>query len=151
MNKKQFHSLDISEYSKETVCPVSVRYDFSQFAPVIKRQCIILGRYSDNQSSTSAQFVYQPPKFEHFPYPLCILSQQHFLHRLDDLMNTQKLEYRVKTNSVNQNHIIDRRSHGKGNGNPLQYSCLENSMDGGSWQDTVHEIAKSWTRLSDFT
>ena len=48
MNKKEFHSLDISEYSKETVCPVSVRYDFSQFVPVIKRQCVILGRYSDN-------------------------------------------------------------------------------------------------------
>ena len=33
----------------------------------------------------------------------------------------------------------------KGNGNPLQYSCLENSMDGGSWWTTVHGVAKSWT------
>ena len=35
--------------------------------------------------------------------------------------------------------------------NPLQYFCLENSMDGGAWWATVHEVAKSRTRLSDFT
>ena len=40
---------------------------------------------------------------------------------------------------------------GEGNGNPFQYSCLENSMDGGAWQATVHRVAKSQTRLSDFT
>ena len=43
------------------------------------------------------------------------------------------------------------RSPGGGNGNPLQYSCLENPMDRGTWQATVHGIAKSRTRLSDFT
>ena len=40
---------------------------------------------------------------------------------------------------------------GEGNGNPLQYSCLENPMDGESWSAAVHGVAKSWTRLSDFT
>ena len=39
----------------------------------------------------------------------------------------------------------------QGNGTPLQYSCLENSMDGGAWWATVHGVAKSQTRLSDFT
>ena len=44
----------------------------------------------------------------------------------------------------------------EGNGNPLQYSCPENPMDGGAWEATVHGVAKSWvakswTRLSDFT
>ena len=39
------------------------------------------------------------------------------------------------------------RSTGKGNGNPLQYSCLENSMDRGAWQARVHGVTKSWTRL----
>ena len=34
---------------------------------------------------------------------------------------------------------------GEGNGYPLQYSCLENSMDRGDWQVTVHGVAKSWT------
>ena len=42
------------------------------------------------------------------------------------------------------------RSPGGGHGNPLQYSCLENSMDGGAWWATVHGVAKSRTRLSDF-
>ena len=43
------------------------------------------------------------------------------------------------------------RSPGEGNGNPFQYSCLENPMDGGACWATVHGVAKSWTRLSDFT
>ena len=43
------------------------------------------------------------------------------------------------------------RSPGEGNGNPFQYSCLENPMDAGAWWATVHGVAKSWTRLSDLT
>ena len=39
------------------------------------------------------------------------------------------------------------RSPGGGHGNPLQYSCLENSTDRGAWRATVHRVAKSWTRL----
>ena len=42
------------------------------------------------------------------------------------------------------------RSPGVENGNPLQYSCLENSMDRGPWQATVHGVAKSQIPLSDF-
>ena len=43
------------------------------------------------------------------------------------------------------------RCPGEDNGNPLQYSCLENPMDGGAWQAAVHGIAKSRTQLRDFT
>ena len=43
------------------------------------------------------------------------------------------------------------RSPGEGNGNPLQYSCLENSMDGGAWWAIVHGVTKSRTELSNFT
>ena len=43
------------------------------------------------------------------------------------------------------------RSPGEGNGNPLQYSCLENPTDRGIWWATVHGVAKSRTQLSDFT
>ena len=43
------------------------------------------------------------------------------------------------------------RSPGEENGNPVQYSCLENPMDRGAWRATVHGVAKSWTRLSDCT
>ena len=41
------------------------------------------------------------------------------------------------------------RSPGEGNGNPLQYSCLENPIDREAWQATVHGVSKSQTRLSD--
>ena len=43
------------------------------------------------------------------------------------------------------------RSPGEGNGNPLQYGCLENPMDGGAWRATVHGVAKSQTRLHCYT
>ena len=43
------------------------------------------------------------------------------------------------------------RSPGEGNGNPLQYSCLENPMDREAWQATAHGVAKSQTQLSNFT
>ena len=42
------------------------------------------------------------------------------------------------------------RSPGEGNGNPLQFSCLENTVDRGTWPTTVHGLAKSQTGLSDF-
>ena len=42
------------------------------------------------------------------------------------------------------------RSPGEGNGNPLQYSCLENPMDRGAWRDTVHGVTKSLTQLSNW-
>ena len=50
-------------------------------------------------------------------------------------------------------HLIKRiimSAFGEGNGTPLQYSCLENPMDGEAWWAAVHGVAKSWTRLSDF-
>ena len=57
----------------------------------------------------------------------------------------------VKNPSVNEGDInsisVLERSPGGGNGNPLQYFCLENSMDRGTWRATVHSVPKSWTRL----
>ena len=41
------------------------------------------------------------------------------------------------------------RSPGEGNGNPLQYSCMENPMDRGAWQAIVHGVTKSWIWLND--
>ena len=41
-------------------------------------------------------------------------------------------------------------SPGEGNGNPFQYSCLENPMDRRAWWATIHRVAKSWKRLSDY-
>ena len=44
-----------------------------------------------------------------------------------------------------------REGPGEGHGNPLQYSCLDNPMDRGVWQATVHRATQSQTQLSDFT
>ena len=43
------------------------------------------------------------------------------------------------------------KAFGEGIGTPLQYSCLENPMGGGAWWAAIRGVAKSWTRLSDFT
>ena len=48
-------------------------------------------------------------------------------------------------------YIILLAFSGEGDGTPLQYSCLENSMDGGAWWAAVHGVTKSQARLSDFT
>ena len=47
--------------------------------------------------------------------------------------------------------LVLEKADGEGNGTPLQYSCLDNPMDGGAWWATVHGVAKSWTRLNNFT
>ena len=47
--------------------------------------------------------------------------------------------------------LKDTYSFGESNGTPLQYSCLENPMGGGAWKAAVYGVAKSRTRLSDFT
>ena len=49
-----------------------------------------------------------------------------------------------------ESHLL-ALSSGEGNGNPFQYSCLENPMDGGAWWAAVHGVSRSRTRLSDFT
>ena len=55
-----------------------------------------------------------------------------------------KTQYKQSLNTI-------ASKSGEGNGTPLQYSCLENPMDGGAWWAVVHGVAKSRTRLSDFT
>ena len=47
--------------------------------------------------------------------------------------------------------LMITNKNGEGNGTPLQYSCLENPMDGGAWWAAIHGVAKIQTRLSDFT
>ena len=47
-------------------------------------------------------------------------------------------------------NAIQAENCGEGNGTPLEYSCLENPMDGRAWSAAVHGVAKSQTRLSDF-
>ena len=63
----------------------------------------------------------------------------------------------VKNLTANAGEIRDAslipgfgRSPGGGHGNPLQYSCLENSMDRGAWWATIHRVTKSWARMKPF-
>ena len=56
-----------------------------------------------------------------------------------------------KTNTLELEKTLGSDFLGEGNGNPLQYSCLENPMGGGAWWAAVHGVTKSQTRLSDFT
>ena len=49
-----------------------------------------------------------------------------------------------------QYYVDNREGDGEGNGTRLQYSCLENPMDGGAWWAAVHGVTKSRTRLSNF-
>ena len=48
-------------------------------------------------------------------------------------------------------YLLCKKRNGENNGTPLQYSCLENPMDGGAWWAAVHGVAEGRTRLSDFT
>ena len=77
-------------------------------------------------------------------------------------MFTEFLDLSTLWNVTFQNEILNliqikiiwlflRYNNGEGNGTPLQYSCLENPMDRGAWWATVHGVARSQTRLSDFT
>ena len=59
-------------------------------------------------------------------------------------------ETEIKT-TMCHHFTFTRVPHGEGNGTPLQYSCLENPMDGGAWWAAVHGVTKSWIRLRDFT
>ena len=57
------------------------------------------------------------------------------------------------SNTVRENRKFESPAldTGEGNGTPLQYSCLENPLDGRAWWAAVRGVAKSWARLSDFT
>ena len=57
----------------------------------------------------------------------------------------------LKSRHYFANKGLSSQYYGEGNGNPLQYSCLENPMGGGAWWAAVHRVTKSLTRLSDFT
>ena len=62
------------------------------------------------------------------------------------------IQYCKVKSSKNKNFKAHLKGESReGNGTPLQYSCLENPMDGGAWWAAVHGVAKSQTRLSDFT
>ena len=84
-------------------------------------------------------------------FPASFLSQILCLHAHYWLSLTLMILLPVFIFPSTFNFLTTISSSGEGNGTTLQYSCLENPMDRGAWWAAVHGIAKSWTRLSDFT
>ena len=69
---------------------------------------------------------------------------------MEKKLGTSLIAQRVKNlPSMQETQDLPGRSPGKQNGYPLQYSCLENAMDRGTWGVTVHGVAKSLTQLSN--
>ena len=76
----------------------------------------------------------------------------NFLHYLSSISGFPSSSVgKESTCNAGDQHSIpgSGRSSGEGDGNPVQYSCLENPMDRGAWQATVHGVAKSQTQLSN--
>ena len=70
-----------------------------------------------------------------------------FSFSISPAVTTPKSQWQTEHKGLFLTHVTRR----EGNGNTLQYSCLENPMDGGAWWAAVHGVAKSRTRLSNFT
>ena len=70
--------------------------------------------------------------------------------RLSKNLQSKQLSRNWQDNGSHMLLPSSRMVFGEGNGTPLQYSCLENPMDGGAWWAAVHGVAKSQTLLSDF-
>ena len=79
-----------------------------------------------------------------------VLEHPENLGGLPEHLGDSLMAQSLKESACNAGDLDSRRSPGEGNGNPLQYSCLENSMDRGAWRATVHGVTNSRTRLSDF-
>ena len=72
-----------------------------------------------------------------------ILSGETYIIKIETNINFRT----IKGNFWFTKLLLTRFKNGEGNGNPLQYSCLENPMGGGDWWAAVHGVAKSQTRL----
>ena len=66
--------------------------------------------------------------------------------------NIRRLEIQTRREKLQKYKQVEAKQYaGEGNGDPLQYFCLENPMDGGAWKAEVHGVTEGRTRLSDFT
>ena len=105
----------------------------------------------------------RPRNWSHVSYISCIgrhvLCHKHHLGApFTDVHSLSQVALVVKNPPTNAGDIRDEgsipgsgRSPGEGNGNPLQYSCLENPMDREAWWATVHGVAKSQTQLKQLS
>ena len=97
-------------------------------------------------ANIESQFVLNAPVTVLMHNPYIVLIHTPYSISLEDRSLRQDHRIIFPLNTWNSGSIPGSgRSRGEGNSNPLQYSCLENPMDQGAWQATVHGIAKSWT------
>ena len=75
----------------------------------------------------------------------------HFWNYEGGSIKKKKKNKRLKCLELSYPKYVAQYNIGEGSGTPLQYSCLENPMDGGAWWAAVHGVAESRTRLSNFT
>ena len=81
---------------------------------------------------------------------LCVQKQMN-LKTLRWVKETKHTYTNTHCSTISCKWSLRKDKIAEGNGNPLQYSCLENSMDGGAWWALVHGVVKSQTRLNSFT
>ena len=105
--------------------------------------------YTSGIRSEVLRMTYMAQKNKFFPTNF-FLPNVSWLHLID---RTYGSDGKASAHNEGDPGLIpgSGRSPGEGNGNPLQYSCLENSMDGGAWWAIVHGVAKSRAWLRDFT
>ena len=82
----------------------------------------------------------------------CLLLGRKLMTNLDSILKSRDITLLTKASIVKAMIFpVVMYGFGEGNGTPLQYSCLENTMDRGAWWAAVHGVARSQTQLSDFT
>ena len=114
---------------------------------------------TDTHTHTQAYWTHTRTVSSHLPFVTLLRHGNTTLNILPPLQLRGNKSPEIKFYTVDKwtsaNYLIyltrQALSSREGNGTPLQYSCLENPMDGGAWWAAVHGIMKSWTQLSDLT
>ena len=102
--------------------------------------------FKKNSSETRNKNKHSQPEIDNLPFLTLKDKLKHSLKSIPGCSDGEEFS----CNAGNPGSIPGSEiSPGEGNGNLLQYSCLENSMDRGAWWAIVHGVAKSWTRLRD--
>ena len=111
------------------------------FSPLTIQSKVLLGCSVNMQESSRRSFL-RKSVTEFYSNPTNLVQSLILLQEC----------YKFSKNNISQSYFYTYKLRcGEGNGTPLQYSCLENPMDGGAWQAAVHGVAKSRTQLNDFT
>ena len=146
---------------KNIVCKTESLCCIAEINTIVKQLCFnkIMDFFVCFYCTTWACRILVPqPGLESMPPAVGAWSLNHWTTRevplhffLSNLWSSQMVTGQESTWNTGELGLIPRskRSPGEGNGNPLQHSCLENSMDRGAWWATAHGVANSRTQPSD--